>query len=224
MDTPVLKLTLAMLILGYASLLDWRRREIDDPSWLSLVALGMLFGLHDLHRYGTLYLLQLGISLAVTSLLVLPLHRLKLMGGGDAKILLGIAVLFPYYMKPVTTLFPVFTLSVFVNAIILTLLLPLLIFLKNLKHLRRVSSLSELYALFLGYPRKASEIRHYEAVYGDGRRFRFLLTTDAELGKATGEGEVWVSPAVPFVIPITLGVLLSAVYGDIVSMVILHLM
>ncbi|NOZ82474.1 MAG: hypothetical protein GXN98_01455, partial [Euryarchaeota archaeon] len=124
----------------------------------------------------------------------------------------------------VTTLFPVFALSVFVNAVAMTLLLPLLFFLINLRHLPRVRSLSELYALFLGYRRKASEIRHYEAVYGNGKSFRFLLTTDAELGKASGEGEVWVSPAVPFVIPITAGVLLSAVYGDIVSMVILHLM
>ncbi len=224
MDGLLLRLIPALLLLGYASLLDWRRREIDDPSWQGLAALGVLFGIHDLLRYGTPYLAQLALSLGVTALLVLPMHHLRLMGGGDAKILLALALLFPYYPQPVTTLFPVFTLSVFVNAVTLTLLLPLLFFIINLRHLREVRSLSELYALFLGYRRKASEVRHYEAVYGRGRSFRFLLTTDAELGRAEGDDEVWVTPAVPFVIPITAGVLLSAVYGDIVSMVILSIM
>ena len=218
-----LKLALSLPLLLRACLLDWRTREIDNASWLSLVLLGAVFLLIDVAGKGVAPLLMALLSVAVTSAFMLLLYRLRLLAEGDAKLLIGISVLFPYYHREVVTVFPVFALSVFANAIMLTLVLPLLFFIRNLPHVRRVRSAKELYALFLGYKRKASEIKPYEAVYGDGERFTLLLGTDAELGRAEGEGEVWVTPAVPFVIPITVSVLLSAYFGDIASLAVLLL-
>jgi|Deesub1362A_J573_1020465.scaffolds.fasta_scaffold02727_12 preflagellin peptidase FlaK len=220
----LIKLILALLVLFYASLLDWRYREINDASWLALVFMGIVFIAVDVARTGvTTPLLYFLISVGVTSALMLAFSYFNLLGGGDAKIFIGIASLFPYYHREVTTVFPIFALSVFANAITLSLALPVYFFLRNLPHLKRVRSAKEFYALFLGYKKNASEIKPYEAVYGNGKSFTFLLRTDAELGKAEGEGEVWVTPAVPFVIPITISVLLSALYGDIISAIILFL-
>ncbi|NOZ58722.1 MAG: hypothetical protein GXO66_03990 [Euryarchaeota archaeon] len=218
------KLALALILLIHASILDWRYREIRDSSWLALVALGVVFTLLESISTGSASpAVSLLISLAVTAALTLPLAYFGLMGGGDAVILIGIAAVFPEPPPGVVSLFPVFSLSVFTNAILLSLLLPIYFFLRNLPHLRRVRSPAELYALFLGYRKPASAIKPYEAVYGSGGEFRFLLRTDAELGKAEGEGEVWVTPAVPFVIPITIAFLLSALCGDVVSALILFL-
>jgi preflagellin peptidase FlaK len=219
----LLKLTLALLVLFYASLLDWRYREINDASWLALVLLGIAFLAADVAGAGYAPLLYFLISVGVTSVLMLTLAYFNLLGGGDAKILIGIAALFPYFEREVVTVFPIFSLSVFANAIALSLVLPLYFFLRNLPNLRQAKSAGEVYAMFLGYKKRASEIKPHEAVYGDGRRFSFLLRTDVELGRAEGEGEVWVTPAVPFVIPITIGVLLSALYGDVISALILFL-
>ena len=217
-----IRLLLVLLVLFYASLLDWRYREINDASWVALIFIGVGFIAFDVAKVGSsLPLLYFLISVGITSALVLVLSYLGLMGGGDAKIFIGIAAAFPYYLREVTTVFPIFALSVFANAIAISLALPIYFFIRNLPHLKQVKNLREFYALFLGYRKKASDIKPYEAVYGNGKSFTFLLRTDAELGRAEGEGEVWVTPAVPFVIPITLGVLLSALYGDVVSAVIL---
>ncbi|WP_457555119.1 prepilin peptidase [Candidatus Pyrohabitans sp.] len=219
-----IKLTLALLLLLYASLLDWRYREINEASWLGLLLLGAVFALAEYTSSGSPSpILHLLISTGITAALIVPVAYLGLMGGGDAKILLGIAAVFPAPPADVVTLFPLFSLSVFANAIVLSLALPLFFFIKNLRHIKDVRSFSQLYALFLGYKKHSSEIKPYEAVYGDGRKFSFILRTDAELGKAEKEGEVWVTPAVPFVIPITLGVLMSALYGDLLSAVLLFL-
>jgi len=220
----LIKLILALLVLFYASLLDWRYREINDTSWLALVLMGIVFVGVDVVRTGdNTPLLYFLISVGVTSALMFALSYFNLLGGGDAKIFIGIAALFPYYHREVITVFPIFSLSVFANAIMLSLTLPVYFFLRNLPHLKQVKSARQFYALFLGYKKRASEIKPYEAVYGNGEKFKFLLRTDAELGKAEGEGEVWVTPAVPFVIPITIGVLLSALYGDVISALILFL-
>lgn len=209
----ILKIFLAFLVLVYASVLDWRYREIDDKSWLSLVALGIALLFYSLEIKNFL------ISVAATAIFGAVLSHLGLMGGGDAKILVGIAFLFPVYPNA-ATLFPVFAISVFMNAVLLSALLPLFFFIYNLKRLKEVKSLRDFFILFLGYRKDASQIKSYEAVADS----IFLNVNKVQLGRKDREGEVWVTPAVPFLIPITLGFLVAVLFGDIMSFIILGLM
>lgn len=207
----ILKIFLAFSVLIYASILDWRHREIDDKSWLSLVALGIFFLLHDFEVRNFL------ISVAATAIFSVALCRLGLMGGGDAKILIGLGFLFPVY--PNAALLPVFAISVFTNAVLLSALLPLFFFIRNLKHLKEVKSVRDFYVLFLGYRKDASQIKNYEAVVDS----IFLNVNEVELGRKDREGEVWVTPALPFLVPITLGFLVAVFFGDLVSFIIMEL-
>ncbi len=206
----ILKILLAFLILAYASFLDWKYREIDDKSWLSLVALGFVFLFYDPEVKSFL------ISAAATSIFGLALNRLGLMGGGDAKILVGIAFLFPVYPST-TTLFPIFAISVFMNAVLLSALLPLFFFIYNLKRLKEVKSLRDFFVLFTGYRKDASQIKRYEAVVES----IFLNVNKVQLGRKSSDGEVWVTPALPFIVPITFGFLIAAFFGDLASFIIL---
>ena len=202
-----IKIILALVILIYASVLDWRRREIDDKSWMSLVALGLLFLLlnpGDLRAFL--------VSLAVASALVALTYIPGFLGGGDGKILLGLAMLFPY--SPVYGT-PFFVPGVFFNAVLLSLPLPLLFFLRNLKNggLKR----DDFIKMFLGYRVRADEVKDYEAVMEGGVLMDVRKT---KLGEKGSPGEmVWVTPAVPFVIPLTLGFVIAALYGDLFNYV-----
>jgi preflagellin peptidase FlaK len=159
------------------------------------------------------------ISLGISFLLAVVLYYTGLISGGDGKILIGIGALIPVLPYPTYTAFPIFSLSVFTNAVFLSALLPLAFFIYNLKHLRAVKSPKEFFVLFLGYKKKASEIKDYEAIIGEGKRYKFFLSTrKTELGKKIdGNGKIWVTPAIPFLIPLTIGFIISASYGDILS-------
>lgn len=209
-NIEILKASLTLLILLYASRLDWKYREIDDKSWLSLVALGFVFLFYDPEVKSFL------ISAAATSIFGLALNRLGLMGGGDAKILVGIAFLFPVYPNA-ATLFPIFAISVFMNAVLLSALLPLFFFIYNLKRLKEVKSLRDFFVLFIGYKKDASQIKRYEAVVES----IFLNANKVQLGLKSSDGEVWVTPALPFLVPITFGFLIAAFFGDLASFIIL---
>ncbi len=225
-ELTALKITLALLILAYASLLDWRYREIDDKSWVSMVALGAAFTAYDYLAVKNLALLKFfALSLLASTLLALALYYTGLMGGGDGKILIGIAAMFPLFPSVTLSVFPLFVLSTFANAIFLSASLPLFFFLRNVKHLRSLRSKGEFAALFLGYKRHANEIKSYEIAMEENGRFKiFVNANKVELGrKPETEGEVWVTPALPFVIPITLGFILSLAYGDILSYIIVRL-
>ncbi|MEE8403209.1 MAG: A24 family peptidase C-terminal domain-containing protein, partial [Candidatus Hydrothermarchaeaceae archaeon] len=140
-----------------------------------------------------------------------------IMGSGDCKILFGISALVPQPMH--FSIFPIFSLGTFTNAIILSLAIPFLFFVYNIRRLKDVRSFREFAVLFLGYKRKGCDVRPYEAVIeSEGRIKLFLNTKNVELGKGLSTGrEVWVSPAIPFVVLITAGFLICALFGDFIS-------
>jgi prepilin signal peptidase PulO-like enzyme (type II secretory pathway) len=69
----------------------------------------------------------------------------------------------------------------------------------------------------LGYKKKGDNVGRHEAIIAKNGEYCFFISgRKAELG-VKAEGEVWVSPAIPFIIPITLGFLISLIFGDILS-------
>ncbi len=220
-EINLLKILFAVLILFYASILDWKYREIDDRSWISMVGLGIIFTGYDYIRFNQFFIIKIfAISFLISLVLAFALYYTGLMGGGDGKILMGIGAMFPFYpYTDVFTILPLFVLSVFANAIFLSAAMPVIFFISNLRRLKEIGSLKEFFIMFLGYKKKAASINDYEVIIGDGRDFKiFLNAKDIELGKKGDcDKEVWVTPALPFVIPIMIGFLISIVYGDILS-------
>ncbi|MEK6977438.1 MAG: A24 family peptidase C-terminal domain-containing protein, partial [Candidatus Hydrothermarchaeota archaeon] len=133
----------------------------------------------------------------------------------------GLAAVFPRPPAGVYTLFPTLALSAFTNAVFLTSLLPILFLLKNLKE---GLGPSEIPKALLGYRRRATDMRPYEVVLEDGGRLKaFYDVRGARLGERpdTG-GTVWVTPAIPFLVPLTLGFFIALLWGDVISYIILR--
>jgi preflagellin peptidase FlaK len=214
MYIEILKGLIGISILFYASLLDWKYREIDDKSWLSLVAFGTLFVTYEATSdIGKIVPFLL--SIAFTSILMVALYYPGILNGGDAKILIGISALIPTPYRD--TLFPFFSMSVFANAVMLSSLLPIAFLLYNLRELKKVRNFKDFVVLFLGYKKKGDNVGRHEAIIAKNGEYCFFISgRKAELG-VKAEGEVWVSPAIPFIIPITLGFLISLIFGDILS-------
>jgi preflagellin peptidase FlaK len=207
----------AFLILIYASFLDLKYREIDDKSWMSLVVLGFLFLTINYTGEGTDVLIPFAFSAGFTLALVALLYSLGMMGSGDCKIIFGVSVLLP---TPVHfSIFPIFSLGMFTNAIILSTMVPIFFFIYNLRRLRDVRNTRDFLVLFLGYKRKGTEIRPFEVALENEEGIKiFLNTKGLELGKKLStERIVWVSPAIPFVVFITIGFLVSVLFGDFIS-------
>jgi preflagellin peptidase FlaK len=205
------KVILTLLILVYASRLDWKFREIDDKSWVSLLAIGGFFLIIDPSQ-----LRAFAVSITIAAILVAVTYVPGMVGGGDAKILLGIAAVFP--LSPIYHT-PFFVLGVFFNAVLLAVPLPFYYFSRNLmreKGIRR----GEFIKMFVGYKVRADEVKEYEAVMRDGL---ILNVKKARLGRRENTGkEVWVTPAIPFLIPLTLGFLIAALVGDVFNLVLLR--
>ncbi len=195
---------MAFILLSLAAKQDWQRREIGRNIWGSLLLAGFAFLALDL-RFGSYAAWRFIFSLASTFVIAYPLYRWGKMGGGDVKILVGIASVFPSYPWPAISVFPFPALGALFNGIFLAAAASPLFFLYNLRHLRSVKSIGELRLLFLGYRRKLSSKRYYEVP----------LKVEGDFA--------WVTPALPFVIPLTIGLALSLAWGDIPSYIVMRL-
>ncbi len=216
-NTMALRAITSLLILSIASYMDVKHREIDRRIWLLMTALGGLFLLLDITSIGNIRLFALFLFiLSLAVLFSVSLHYLGLIGGGDAKMLIGLGAMYPY-LPSGSFLLPAFFLSVFTNAVVIALVIPLLFFLMNLKLLREVKSIKEFIRLFVGYKKSSKDVGSFEAVLEENQLF--VNTKTVELGKISSEGEVWVTPAFPFVVFITAGFLISILYGDLIKLV-----
>lgn len=213
----LMEVILGLIVLLYASFLDLKYRKIDDKSWLALVFLGLLFLAIDYTRGSAEVLVLFAFSSGFTLAIVAILYYAGIMGSGDCKILFGISTLVPQPLH--FSIFPIFSLGVFTNAVLISLAIPLIFFIYNIKRLREVKSLRDFLVLFLGYKKKGNEIGPFEVALEneDGIKI-YSNVKNIELGeKQSSDREVWVSPAIPFVVLITAGFLVSALLGDFIS-------
>lgn len=213
----MIKFALGLLILAYASILDLKYREIDDKSWMALLLLGLVFLANDYSRGGSGVILPFAFSAGITLAIMAALYYAGILGSGDCKILFGISVLMPWPVH--FSIFPIFSLGVFTNAIILSAIIPIFFFIYNARRLRNVKGIKEFLVLFLGYKRAGDKIRPYEvAMEREGEVKLFLNTKNLKLGERLSTSrEVWVSPAIPFVVLIMAGFAISGIWGDFIS-------
>ncbi len=170
------------------------------------------------------------------------------LGGADAKALIAIGIMFPLYPQiqllswslPVTdvTRSIIFGLAVFGNALALNLVLPIGLLAHNLLNVPIGELVASPLSAITGYKADVEGIKgkhvrlmsRYSEEDGVLKKKRALggsEVDDAEyqnLLRWKSEGKlgdkVWVTPKIPFLIPITLGFLVAITYGDILTQVI----
>ena len=172
------------------------------------------------------------LAVPVVMMVIVLMYMLDLIrGGADAKALISLAVLFPVY--PLIASFPLvsadetmqivfpFSISVLTNAAILVAFLPLAFLIMNL--LRRDLKSPQ---IFLGYRMEIDRVigKHVwlmERII-EGRRVFYTrpkieenLTEELAKLREQGITRVWITPKIPFIIPMLAGLLLTAVVGNV---------
>ncbi|MBI4393238.1 MAG: prepilin peptidase [Euryarchaeota archaeon] len=231
MDTALLfdlaRFIAGVLVLSYASVTDWFWRRAPNYLWFGLGGFGLvLLGVQ--YFVGAVALdayLYLGAA-AVFALAAYVFHRLGLIAGGaDAKALMALAALaplpihleaLPAYPGIVPTPF-----SILGNALLGILIVPLGLVLVNVAR-----GDFQFPAMLIGYKMRPENVVDSPVWLMDrleeGRmKRRYMLPhDDAEeqvpLFLEKGIDQVWVTPKVPFMIPLLLGFVLAFTAGDVV--------
>lgn len=237
----ILKIIFCTPFLIYSCYSDIKTRRVSNNVWLVMLAGGIFFVLYDISTHGAAYLPRLLISAGFIFVFVYILFQIGVFGGADAKSLIVLSIILPAYPKlqifeysfPLNKpLIDLFAFGIFGNAVLLTIIVPISLAVYNLTKMGAYVD-KPLY-IFIGYKTKISELasRHikliekFEVVNGAVKsRFKrggveINETVISELKALSEKGlikdEVWVTPGLPFMIPITLGFFVAIFYGDLI--------
>ncbi len=251
------------LLLGYAARSDLSKREVENWVPGGLVIGGLAFALYDWLATGDelsplLALVSAGIGFAIA----LAVFHLGSLGGADCKILIGVSAVFPLVLgssspfpslqevNPLSgsggRLLPMFSVSWLVNSLLVSLVLPIALFLRNMFDYSRGRipevGRKTIPAFFVGYRTKVSNLRpsflipleRFEDVEGRTvkvlRYSRRILQEEEErkvIDKVRqhlgGDDSIWAFPYVPFIVPMLAGFLVTILFGDLLVNVIFAL-
>lgn len=247
----ILKILFTMPFLLYSCYSDLKARRVPNEVWKYMLASGSVFVLYEIFTEGIPYLKSLFLSGIIVFVSVYLLFRFGAFGGGDAKGLIVLSILFPLY--PVfhfseetypllgQPLIGLFTFTVLGNALLLTTLVPLGMFCYNLLHFSPEMLKKPLY-MFIGYRIEIFFLKNKEHLAlleklevnehgGIMQRFaRTGLDFDAnqkpELEEYMRKGligkEIWVTPGLPFMLSITGGFITAVIFGDFIFYIVMR--
>ncbi len=238
----ILKILFCIPFLIYSCYSDIKTRRVSNNVWLVMLTGAFFFVLYDISTYGVAYLPRLFVSAGFIFVFVYILFQFGIFGGADAKSLIVLSIIFPAYpgLQAYGYVFPLnkplidlFTFGLFGNAVLLTVVVPIGLALYNLMKIGLQID-NPLY-IFIGYRAKISElankhirlIQNFEVINGEVK-FHFKrggVEIDEKLiselkalsEKGLIKDEVWVTPGLPFMIPITLGFFVAVFYGDLIT-------
>jgi len=220
-----IRLIIGVIILSYASYTDIKTRRASNYLW---VIMGIVGAILLITQYLTLGFENIYILIFIPIMigLVYLLFQMGLIfGGADAKALMAIAILVP--LSPVIIDLPIWKMSimpgswqVFSNSIILFLFIPISLLIYNI--LKRNIKLPH---IFLGYKmeiKKAKEkfVWPLEKIEDGKQKFVYMpkdFDVEEELNELEKFGlkEIWVTPKIPFMIPLLGGFICTFFLGDI---------
>jgi len=240
----LLKVLVCMPFLLYSCYSDIKTRRVANEVWPIMLAVGLPFLIYDLLTRGFPYLLHMVLSFAFIFAFVYILFQLNAFGGADAKIMMVISIIIPAFpmielfgqMLPLQGVPPInlFAFIVFTNSVLLTIIVPIGLFLYNMTHVPVREMPKKLGYMFVGYKSKVSDLkdRHirlmdvYERT-GDGVVSHFtrggteldndvINELEGYVDKGFIDEKIWVTPGLPFMIPITAGFITAVVFGDLI--------
>ena len=212
-----------ILLLSYASYTDIKTRRASNILWLIMGSIAVILLIIQYSTVGfknPYYLIFIPVMIG----LVYLLFQMRIIfGGADAKALMAIAILVP--LEPSIVDFPIsngsfmpFSWSIFQNSLIIFLLIPLSLFIFNI-----IKKDIQFPYAFLGYRMNIKSARKkfvwpLERIVDGKRKFAYMPKEfDAEYDKFENKGikEIWVTPKVPFMIPLLIGFIIAFIFGDI---------
>ncbi len=238
----ILKILFCIPFLLYSCYSDIKTRRVTNKLWLAMLAGSVFFVLYEFLTIGVNYLMQLFFSAGLIFVLVYILFHLGTFGGADAKSLIVISIILPSYPafsgfgfdfplnKPLLDLF---SFGILGNAVLLTVVVPLGLAVYNIS--RMGLHIDNPLYIFIGYKSSIPDLanKHIKLIQsikeenghvkfqfrrgGIGINEEVISDLKALLKKGLIKDEVWVTPGLPFMIPITLGFFVAVFYGDIMT-------
>jgi len=231
----IVRLIIGVCILSISSYTDFKTRTASDKLWFLMGGIGLLILVGQYFSIGfetSTYLIGIPLMFGVAYLL----FRVGVIfGGADAKALMALSVLVPFWPK-IGNLFPLwasilpFPWVIFSNSIFLFLFIPFILvvinaFKKNLEFPYCLVG----YKMSIERARKSFVWPLERVDDKDERSFVWHPVSDEQIQEEfdrlekLGRKMVWVTPKIPFMIPLLIGFVLSFIVGDILYFVITSL-
>lgn len=230
-------------MLTIASILDLKKREVPDKVWLIFGGAGALLTIFELfldsnrsnnantvdYQNSIAYLIHLSIGLSIAAAIGYITYKVGFFGGADSKALVAVAIILPVYNASFQAhSFPV--LSIFSNAIIVSVTATLYnIFRNSISVARKVpifegveeSGFRKALAFTVGYHTESYGKFAFvmeESDHLGRKKFRFNpLSYDDFVEKGMESKKVWITHALPFIVYMGAGFILTISFGDLLT-------
>lgn len=219
LDILHIRILFALAMLGTATIIDIRSREISDFIW---IVFGVISGILLFFEPNILEAaFGVGFSLIVAPL-VLILWRFGLFGGADALGLIVLSALAPMATLTDSVVSPF---SIVVNSALLSVSPMVFNFIRNsILILRKVdifhdfdeTTSKKIFAMFLGYRSKNPKYSFsLETQVGKKKRLNIALH-NSDTAEYCTTPDTWVTPGLPFMIFILGGFIIQLLFGDVI--------
>jgi len=220
----VIRLIAGAGILAYASYTDIKTRRAANYLWVIMGAIGAVLLLVQYLTIGFANIWYL-VFIPIMILLIYAFFQMRLLfGGADAKALMALAILIP--IQPSIRNYPIWTSfwpgswTVFCNAVLLFLVIPLSLLIYNI--MKRNIQFPH---VLLGYKMSVEKAKQtfvwpLERIKDGKRKLSYMpkeFDADKELAEfeKLGITEIWVTPKIPFMIPLLVGFIVAFFPGDL---------
>lgn len=218
LDFNIVRILLAFGLLGIASFLDLKKREIHDILWICFGVAGVILLLFELGNEN--FLLKTAFATIVIPI-VFVMWKLGLFGGADVLAVTVLAILVPFTTISGEQITPFTTLT---NAGILSLTVLIINASKNMNALLKneiifkdfdESRSRKIIAFFIGTRSRNPKFGFsIQKVVGNRKKLDFSLS-HAENSMFCDIPYSWVTPGIPFILYLSGGFVVQVVFGDL---------
>ena len=219
LDILHIRILFALAMLGTATIIDIRSREISDFLWIVFGGISVVLLFFEPNIIEAAF--GVGFSLIVAPL-VLILWRFGLFGGADALGLIVLSALAPMATLTGSVVSPF---SIVVNSALLSVSPMIFNFIRNSILVARKEDIfqdfdettsKKIFAMFLGYRSKNPKYSFsLETQVGKKKRLNIALH-HSDTAEYCTTPDTWVTPGLPFMIFILGGFIIQLFFGDIV--------
>jgi len=219
LDILHIRILFALVMLGTATIIDIRSREISDLIW---IVFGVISGIL-LFLEPNIIEAAFGVGFAlIVAPLVLILWRFGLFGGADALGLIVLSALAPMATLSDSVVSPF---SIVVNSALLSVTPMAVNFIRNSILIMRKGDIfhdfdettsKKIFAMFLGYRSKNPKYSFsLETQVGKKKRLNIALH-NSDTAEYCTTPDTWVTPGLPFMIFILGGFVIQLLFGDVI--------
>ncbi|GBF36259.1 archaeal preflagellin peptidase FlaK [Methanofervidicoccus abyssi] len=223
---------IGLICLVIGAIQDLRSREVEDHLWIFMSIVGVMSHLYLTVVSGDITYILRSLCGFILCFILGYIMFLFGVGGGDGKLLAGMGALVPKYTTPIHTAFgsvlnigyiPSFPIMVFINGMFLMVFLPIIILIKNLIRGHKPKDIRHLIALSFGEKVKVKDIRgKNRLIMGKEDDIKlFPSSEEDDFSKYDDEEEIYVTPMIPFIVPVTISYIITPYIGDYIIYLIL---